>query len=232
MVEIRDLRYCYDDGRMALDGVSLSILKGEKVALVGSNGAGKTTLLLHLNGILHGSGVVRIDGKEISVKNPPKIRGLVGLVFQAPDDQLFSNSVYDDVAYGLIYQSCPKESIQEKVAAALEMVGMPGCENRSPYHLSLGEKKRIALATVLVMQPQVLALDEPTAGLDPRGRRGIINLLKELDQTLVIASHDLAMVKELCPRMVVMDGGRIVYDGPAETAMHNRDLLRTHGLAN
>ncbi len=232
MIEIEDLRYCYEDGRAALDAINLKVSTGEKIALVGPNGAGKTTLLLHLNGILHGSGVVRIDGQEISVKTLPKIRGLVGLVFQAPDDQLFSNSVYDDVAYGLIYQSCPKESIKEKVAAALEMVGMPGCESRSSYHLSLGEKKRVALATVLVMQPRVLALDEPTAGLDPRGRRGIINLLKELEQTLVIASHDLAMVEELCPRMVVMDGGRIVFDGPAETAMHNRDFLMTHGLAD
>ena len=230
MIEIEHLRYSYEDGRAALDAINLKASTGEKVALVGPNGAGKTTLLLHLNGILHGSGIVRIDGKEISIKNLPKIRGLVGLVFQAPDDQLFSNNVYDDVAYGLIYQSCPKEMIQKKVAAALEMVGMPRCERRSPYHLSLGEKKRVALATVLVMQPQVLALDEPTAGLDPRGRRGIINLLKELEQTLVIASHDLAMVEELCPRMIVMDGGRIVYDGPTHTAMADHELLLAHGL--
>ncbi len=232
MIEIRELDYCYGDGRMALSAINLSIAYGEKVALVGPNGAGKTTLLLHLNGILRGDGTVRIGGEMVSEKNLPKIRGQVGMVFQSPDDQLFSNSVYEDVAYGLIYQGMPAELIKEKVASSLEQVGMPGCESRAPYHLSLGEKKRIALATVLVMRPQVLALDEPSAGLDPRGRRGIINLLAGLDQTLVIATHDLALVKELCPRTVVMDGGRIVYDGSTMEALRNNVLLEAHGLAD
>jgi cobalt/nickel transport system ATP-binding protein len=232
MVEIEDLHFYYDDGRLALDAINLSISRGEKVALVGPNGAGKTTLLLHLNGILHGGGVVRINQEVVNEKNLRQVRGLVGLVFQSPDDQLFSNSVYEDVAYGLIYQGLPAETIKEKVAAALKMVGMPGSEERSPYHLSLGEKKRIALATVLVMQPQILALDEPTTGLDPRGRRGIINLLAGLDQTLLIATHDLALVKELCPRMVIMDAGRIVFDGKTQAAIANSELLQVHGLAD
>jgi cobalt/nickel transport system ATP-binding protein len=232
MIEIENLSYCYEDGRTALDAINLKVATGEKVALVGPNGAGKTTLLLQLNGILCGSGVVRIDHQELSEKNIKQIRGKVGLAFQAPDNQLFSKSVYDDVAYGLVYQGVPAGLIKDKVAVTLEMVGMPDCEERSPYHLSLGEKKRIALATVLVMRPCVLALDEPTAGLDPRGRRGIINLLAGLDQTLVIATHDMTMVKELCPRMVVMDGGRIVFDGSTMVAFQNPDLLEKHGLTD
>ncbi len=156
----------------------------------------------------------------------------LGWLSKSPDDQLFSNSVYEDVAYGLIYQGAPAGMIKDRVAAALEMVGMPGCEGRSPYHLSLGEKKRIALATVLVMQPRVLALDEPTAGLDPRGRRGIINLLAGLEQTLIIATHDLGLAKELCPRMVIMDQGRIVYDGPTKEALRDNALLLAYGLAD
>lgn len=232
MIEIEKLSYSYEDGRTALAALNLSVSTGEKIALVGPNGAGKTTLLLHLNGILRGEGTVRIGGEIINEKNLSKIRAEVGLAFQSPDDQLFSNSVYEDVAYGLIYQGAPAGMIKDRVAAALEMVGMPGCEGRSPYHLSLGEKKRIALATVLVMQPRVLALDEPTAGLDPRGRRGIINLLAGLEQTLIIATHDLGLAKELCPRMVIMDQGRIVYDGLTKEALRDNALLLAYGLAD
>jgi len=231
MVEITDLCYSYDDGRLALDHASLKISGGEKVALVGPNGAGKTTLLLHLNGILRGSGCVRIGTDELNDHNLKRIRARVGLSFQSPDDQLFSNSVYDDIAYGLVYQGLPAQIIKEKVVEALMLVGMSGCEQRSPYHLSLGEKKKVALATVLVMQPDVLVLDEPSAGLDPRGRRGIIDLLSGLSQTLLVATHDLAMVKEICPHTIVMDAGRIVFDGLTSVALADFPLLQAHGLA-
>jgi len=230
MISINDLSFAYDDGRMAIEHVSLDFKPGEKAALVGPNGAGKTTLLLHLNGILRGQGSVKVGSQELDDRTIKAIRARVGLVFQSPDDQLFSSSVFDDVAYGLVYQGEDKIVIREKVAQALEVVGMPESQARSPYHLSLGEKKRVALATVLCMQPEVLALDEPTAGLDPRGRRGILNLLADLDQTLIVATHDLEMVREIFPRVIIMDAGRVVYDGETQTALADRVLLEAHGL--
>ena len=230
MINIHDLSYAYDDGRMAIEHVSLDFRQGEKAALVGPNGAGKTTLLLHLNGILRGQGEVAVAGQVLDVRTVKTIRARVGLVFQSPDDQLFSSTVYDDVAYGLIYQGLDKMLIEERVAQALEAVGMPDSQARSPYHLSLGEKKRVALATVLCMRPEVLVLDEPTAGLDPRGRRGILNLLAGLDQTLIVATHDLEMVREIFPRVIIMDGGRVVYDGATRAALADRALLEAHGL--
>lgn len=230
MLEITDLNYAYANGQYAIRDISLKISRGEKVALVGPNGAGKTTLLLHLNGILHGQGYVKVAGLELNDNNIRNIRAIVGQVFQMPDDQLFSPSVYDDVAYGLIYQGLKRDIIEKRVAEALDLVGMSGGQERSPYQLSLGEKKRVALAAVLAMRPQVLALDEPTAGLDPRGRRGIINLLASLDQTMLAATHDMTLVAELFPRVVVMDGGCIVFDGDTGEALGNRKLLLAHGL--
>ena len=230
MLEITDLNYAYANGQYAIRDINLNISQGEKVALVGPNGAGKTTLLLHLNGILRGQGDVQVAGLALNDNNIRNIRAIVGQVFQTPDDQLFSPSVYDDVAYGLIYQGLDKDIIREKVSDALDMVGMSGGQARSPYQLSLGEKKRVALAAVLVMKPKVLALDEPTAGLDPRGRRGIINLLDSLDQTMLAATHDLALVEELFQRVVVMDDGCVVFDGDTSEALGNRKLLLEHGL--
>lgn len=230
MLEIADLNYSYEDDRLAIRNVNLKISKGEKAALIGPNGAGKTTLLLHLNGILRGSGRVCVSDMELNDATIKHIRAVVGLVFQSPDDQLFSTSVFDDVAYGLRYQGVQKEVIKAKVPEALALVGMSGSEGRSPHRLSLGEKKRVALASVLVMQPEVLALDEPTAGLDPRGRRGIINLLAGLDQTVLVATHDLSLVEEIFPRVILMDAGRIVFDGDTKKALMDRDLLMEHGL--
>ncbi|MDK2982424.1 MAG: cobalt/nickel transport system ATP-binding protein [Chloroflexota bacterium] len=230
MITIRNLNYAYEDGRVALSDISLDIRAGEKVALVGPNGAGKTTLLLHLNGILRGQGEVTVARQVLDDRSVKAIRAQVGLVFQSPDDQLFSSTVYEDVAYGLVYQGLEKEVIAARVAQALEAVGMPGSQARAPYRLSLGEKKRVALATVLCMQPQVLALDEPTAGLDPRGRRGLLDLLAGLGQTLVAATHDLDMVREIFPRVIIMDAGRVVYDGDTQQALADRELLDAHGL--
>lgn len=229
-IQIEDLSYFYHETHLALDCVSLNIQEGEKVALVGPNGAGKTTLLLHLNGILQGKGKIRIDGEELQEKNLRAIRAKVGMVFQLPDDQLFSATVYDDVAFGLIYQGLKNGAIEHRVRESLKVVGMEGSEQRAPYHLSLGEKKRVALATVLSMQPQILAIDEPTAGLDPGGRRSLINLLKDLSQTIIVATHDLALVKELFPRLVIMDGGRVEFDGNCSDALADQALLRKHSL--
>ena len=229
-LDIQDLHFSYPDGRKALRGVSLFINPGEKTALVGPNGSGKSTLLLHLNGILRGEGEVHVCGKELTDESLRQIRALVGLVFQDPDDQLFSQSVYEDVAFGPLYMDLPKEELVQKVRQALEDVGMAGSEERVPHHLSEGEKKRVAIATVLSMDPEVLVLDEPTAGLDPRGRRELIQLLRGLPQTMLVATHDMRMVAELFPRMVVMDGGRIVADGMVEELLADDVLLETHGL--
>ena len=230
VVEIDDLSFAYPDGRHALQGVSLHIAHGEKVALVGPNGAGKSTLLLHLNGILQGEGRIQVGGIPLEKKNLGRIRAMVGLVFQSPDDQLFSPTVFEDVAYGLIYQDLPTEEISSRVDAALDAVGMLAYKERVSYHLSIGEKKRIAIATVLSMQPHILALDEPTAGLDPRARRSLIGLLRGLPISMLIATHDLAMVRDLCTRTVVMDGGHIVADNSTQCVLADESLLLAHGL--
>lgn len=229
-IEVEHLSFSYPDGHPALQDVSLSIAPGEKVALVGPNGAGKSTLVLHLNGILTGEGTVRVCGLEVEQKNLSRVRAAVGLVFQNPDDQLFSPTVYEDVAFGPLYQGLGADEVAARVTSALAAVRMSGYARRVSHHLSAGEKKRIAIATVLSMNPEVLVLDEPTAGLDPRARRGLINLLRELPVTMLAASHDLRMVRELFPRMVVMDEGKIVADGPTGELMKDEKLLEAHGL--
>jgi cobalt/nickel transport system ATP-binding protein len=229
-VEIEHLSFSYSDGTRALDDVCLRVAQGEKVALVGPNGAGKSTLLLHFNGILRGQGKVAINGLEVNEKNLGRIRALVGLVFQSPEDQLFSPTVFDDVAFGPIYQGLSEAVVHQRVTEALRAVHMENCETRVSHHLSLGEKKRIAIATVLSMRPAILVLDEPTAGLDPRARRDLINLLRELPQTMLAATHDMGLVHELLPRTVVMDGGRIMADKPTLDVLADAALLEAHGL--
>jgi cobalt transport protein ATP-binding subunit len=229
-LDIQNLHFSYPDGRKALRGVSLFINPGEKTALVGPNGSGKSTLLLHLNGILRGEGEVHVCGKELTEDSLRQIRASVGLVFQDPDDQLFSQSVYEDVAFGPLYMDLPKDEVAQKVRQALEAVGMAGSEPRVPHHLSEGEKKRVAIATVLSMDPEVLALDEPTAGLDPRGRRELIQLLRGLPQTMLVATHDMRMVAELFDRTVIIDEGKVVADGPTAQVLAEPHLLEMHGL--
>lgn len=209
----------------------MELCQGDKAALVGPNGAGKSTLLLHLNGILERQrGVIRVCGLELNRKTAGRVRAMIGLVFQSPDDQLFSPTVFDDVAFGPIYQGLSPEQIQRRVADALRLVHMDDYAKRVSHHLSVGEKKRIAIASVLSMQPSVLVLDEPSAGLDPRARRSLINLLAELPQTMLIATHDLPLVRDLLPRTIIMDGGRIAADGPTRSILANRALLEAHGL--
>jgi cobalt/nickel transport system ATP-binding protein len=229
-IEVEKLSFAYPDGHAALNNTSLSIAPGEKVALVGPNGAGKSTLMLHLNGILMGSGVVRVCGLDVGAKTLGKVRAAVGVVFQNPDDQLFSPTVFDDVAFGPIYQGLPRAEIEQRVEQALDAVHMRDYAKRVSHHLSMGEKKRIAIATVLSMTPEILALDEPSAGLDPRARRSLINLLRELPQTMLVSTHDLPLVRELFPRTVIMDRGEIVADGPTESLLNDVALLEAHGL--
>ena len=230
IIDIKELSFSYPDGREALKGISLSIGKGEKVALVGPNGAGKSTLLLHLNGILTGKGSILVSGMALEKEFLKKIRAKVGLVFQQPDDQLFSPTVYEDVAYGPIYQGLPKDEIDRRVRESLAAVGMGDYSERNSFHLSTGEKKRIAISTVLSMQPDILVMDEPTAGLDPRSRRDLIELLRQLPQSMLIATHDLAMVKELLPRTIIVDHGQVVADEETAAILGNRELLKAHGL--
>jgi len=230
ILQIHDLNFAYPDGHIALRGVNLSICEGEKVALVGPNGAGKSTLMLHLNGILGEQSPVSIAGLSIDSNNLPLIRALVGLVFQNPDDQLFSPTVFDDVAFGPLHMGLPEEEIHQRVKKALTAVQMDGFGDRLSHHLSMGQKKRIAIATVLAMQPQILILDEPSAGLDPRSRRSLINFLRDLPITMLVSTHDLYMVQDLFPRMVIMDEGKIVADGATLDLLEDEVLLETHGL--
>jgi len=229
-IEVEKLSYSYPDGHVALREASLMIAPGEKVALVGPNGAGKSTLMLHLNGILTGQGTVRVCSMDVNEKTLGKVRAAVGLVFQNPDDQLFSPTVFDDVAFGPIYQGLPEAEVRDRVDNALAAVHMRDYAKRVSHHLSVGEKKRIAIATVLSMNPEILVLDEPSAGLDPRARRSLINLLHELPQTMLVSTHDLPLVRELIPRMVVMDQGQIVADGPTDVLLNDVALLEAHGL--
>jgi cobalt transport protein ATP-binding subunit len=230
-VRIDHLSFAYGDGHVALSDVSLAVQPGEKVALVGPNGAGKSTLMLHLNGILQpGSGSVTVCGLLVNDKAVGKVRARVGLVFQDPDDQLFSPTVFDDVAFGPIYQGFSEKEVRARVDRALAAVHMCDYLSRVSHHLSTGEKKRIAIATVLSMDPDILVLDEPTAGLDPRARRGLITLLRTLPQTMLISTHDLRMVAELLPRTVVMDRGEIVADRPTGEVLADAALLDAHGL--
>lgn len=230
-VALEGVRYAYPDGFEALRGVSLYIARGEKVALVGPNGAGKSTLMLHLNGILEPSaGTVAIGGTLVTSKTVKRIRAEVGIVFQDPDDQLFSPTVFEDVAFGPIHMGLDEAEVRSRVERALAAVGMAGFEKRLPHHLSLGQRKRVAMATVLSMNPSVLVFDEPSAGLDPRGRRELIGLLESLPQTTLVSTHDMRLVAEVFPRTVVIDGGEVVADGATDVILRDDALLERHGL--
>ena len=229
-LQVHDLQFRYPDGHQALHGIDLKIDEGEKVALVGPNGAGKSTFMLHLNGLLNGEGQIKIGDLPLSKENLPVIRSRVGMVFQNPDDQLFSPTVFDDVAFGPLHMGYSVEEIHSRVTRALAQVGMTGFEKRLPHHLSIGQKKRVSLATVLSMDPEILVLDEPSAGLDPRGRRELIELLAEMPLTMLVSSHDLLLVQKLFPRMVIMDEGRIVADGDTAVLLADTPLLAKHGL--
>ncbi|HJS20326.1 MAG TPA: ATP-binding cassette domain-containing protein [Anaerolineales bacterium] len=231
VLKVADLHFSYPDGHAALRGISLNLCPGDKVALVGPNGAGKSTLMLHLNGILSGRrGEVEIGGMHLTRDNLPLIRGMVGLVFQNPDDQLFSPTVFEDVAFGPLHMGLPEAEVIARVDSALEAVRMSAYRDRLSHHLSVGEKKRIAIATVLSMEPRILVLDEPSAGLDPRARRTLIHLLRDLPITMLVSTHDMRLVQELFPRTIVMDDGLIVADGNTKEILEDEKLLNEHGL--
>jgi cobalt transport protein ATP-binding subunit len=229
-LQVAGLSYRYPDGHQALNQVALRVERGEKVALVGPNGAGKSTLMLHLNGILKGEGEIHVDGLPVEKDFLPIVRARLGMVFQNPDDQLFSPTVFEDVAFGPLHMGLAEVEVRARVDQALAQVGMLDFGRRLSHHLSVGEKKRISLATVLSMDAQILALDEPTAGLDPRARRALMRLLDDLPQTMLVSTHDMRLVLELLPRTVIMDEGRIVADGPTTQLLQDQALLEAHGL--
>jgi energy-coupling factor transporter ATP-binding protein EcfA2 len=216
IIEVRNLRFRYEDGTPALNGVDFRLAPGECVALLGANGSGKTTFALHLNGLLRGEGLVRVCGLEVEPANLQEIRRKVGMVFQAADEQLFMPSVLEDVAFGPLNLGLSQLEAEAAARAALEQVGMAHVAARAPYHLSAGEKRRVALAGILAMQPEILVLDEPTTFLDPPGERDLARLLRGLPQARLIVTHDIAFARSLAARAVFFDKGRVLADGPID----------------
>lgn len=233
MIEVKNLNYTYPDGNIALENVSFKLFDGETLGIVGPNGAGKSTLLLILIGILQPQnryGWIKVAGKPLVKKNLPWIRKRVGLVFQDPDDQLFMSTVFDDVAFGPINMGLNEVEVRKRVKFALNKIGLRDFENRCPHHLSYGEKKRVALATVLSMHPEILLLDEPTANLDPNARRKIIELVNDFHSVKLISSHDIEMLIETCDKVLLLDKGKLVANGDPEKIFTNEKLLTNHGL--
>jgi cobalt/nickel transport system ATP-binding protein len=229
VIEIEHLSYFYPDGTPGLRDIALEIYRNESVAILGPNGAGKSTLLYHLNGTLMGEGNVTILGLPVEKKNLKEIRRKVGLVFQSPEDQLFCPTVFDDVAFGPLNMGVDEEEVKHRVEDALEMVGLKGFEGRSAHHLSEGEKKRVALATVLSLDSEILAFDEPTDNLDPAGSRLLTERIRLIRQTKVIVTHHLSVAVDLCKRAILLDKGRKVDDLPMEGLLVSQDLLKQFG---
>jgi cobalt/nickel transport system ATP-binding protein len=229
-VDARGLRFRYPGGTVGLDGLDLHVTHGERVAVLGPNGAGKTTLMLHLNGLLRGEGELTVAGVRVGAGDLHELRARVGLVFQDPDDQLFMPTVAEDVAFGPLNLGCGPAEAEARVRDALAAVRMAGVEDRAPHQLSLGQRRRVAIATTLAMRPSLLVLDEPSANLDPRARRELIEVLDRLERTLLVVTHDLPFAATLCERAVVLSGGRIVADGPCPEILADGELLARHEL--
>jgi cobalt/nickel transport system ATP-binding protein len=230
-VRITRLNYTYPDGTKALEGIDLDVRCGERIAIVGPSGAGKSTLLLHLNGILSGTGSVKIMGSNLEQSNLKQIRKQVGLLFQDPNDQLFCPTVFEDIAFGPLNLSVPAGEIPRRVEKALIDSGLDrSFRSRSSHHLSLGERRRVSLAAVLAMEPAILGMDEPTSNLDPRNRHHLIEVVSGLNATMIIATHDLELVLDVCSRTVLMDHGKIWAEGETRTMLSDAELMGKHGL--
>ncbi|WP_392542076.1 energy-coupling factor ABC transporter ATP-binding protein [Oryzobacter telluris] len=231
VLDLRQVAYAYPGGHQALFGVDLHVHPGERVALLGPNGAGKTTLVLHLNGVLKpGHGSVTVSGLPVTDANLLEVRRRVGLVFQDPDDQLFMPTVRDDVAFGPANLGIRGAELDARVTEALAAVGVADLADRAPHHLSFGQRRRVAIATVLAMRPEILVLDEPSSNLDPASRRELADILRGLPVTLLMVTHDLPYALELCSRSVVLSGGTVVADGPTREVLSDADLMARHRL--
>ena len=229
-IHARGLRYRYPNGVVGLDGVDLHVTHGERVAVLGPNGAGKTTLMLHLNGLLTGDGELEVAGMRPGEGDARELRAAVGLVFQDPDDQLFMPTVAEDVAFGPLNLGLDRGAAADRVTFALAAVRMEHVIDRAPHQLSLGQRRRVAIATVLAMRPRLLVLDEPSANLDPRARRELLEVLDTIDRTMLVVTHDLPFAARLCERAVILSGGRVVADGPCTEILADADLLAAHDL--
>jgi cobalt/nickel transport system ATP-binding protein len=229
-VRARGLTFGYAPRREVLTGLDLDIGHGERVAVLGPNGAGKTTLMLHLNGLLRGAGELEVAGLPVGRDTLPALRARVGLVFQDPDDQLFMTTVAEDVGFGPRNLGLGEDEVASRTAAALDAVRMAHAADRPPHQLSMGERRRVAIAGVLAMEPQLLVLDEPSANLDPRARRELLDVLATLDRTLLVVTHDLPFAAELCERAVILSGGRVAADGPCAALLADPELLAAHDL--
>ncbi len=230
IIEIDNLHYHYPDGTKALKKIDLTLREGDSLAVVGHNGAGKSTMVKHLVGVLYGHGKMRVDGITLCKENIQQIRAIIGMVFQNPEDPLFCPTVYEDIAFGLINNGYPEKDIPDRVNQTLQMVGMGNFANKASHHLSGGQKKRVAIATALCMNPKILVLDEPTANLDPYNELTLVNLLKKLPCTKIIISHDLPILYQLCNRAILMSEGAIIEDYSMEEFKSDRRVITEHGL--
>lgn len=236
MIKAKGIFYSYDDGTQALNGIDLEVKKGEIVALLGKNGAGKSTLFLQFNGIYQpDKGEILIDGEQLKYdkKSLMKFRQKVGIVFQNPDDQIFAPTVEEDVAFGPLNLGLPTEEVQKRVTEALKRVGMEGYEKKAPHYLSGGQKKRVAIAGILSMKPEIMILDEPMAGLDPLGATRIVNLLKELNEegiTIFISTHDVNLIQDYVDKIFVINDGKVIGDGTPREIFSNIELLEKANL--
>ncbi len=230
IIYIKNLSFDYPDKKEVLSDINLTIKAGEDIALIGRNGAGKSTLLMSMVGILSVVGEIEISGIKMKKENLGEIRRRVGFVFQNPDDQLFMPTIFDDISFGPLNFGFSKDETEKKVKDVLKIVGLEGYDFRKPHHLSLGEKKRAAIATILVLEPEVIIFDEPTLALDPGGCRKIIKFIKSIKSTKIVATHDLEMVLELCNRVILMDNGKIVADGNTKEILADRKLMYDTGM--
>jgi len=232
IIEVKDLNFSYPDNTKALKNIDFSVFQGENLAIIGPNGAGKSTLLLHLNGVLRGEGSVSIFGEKLSKDNIKNIRAKVGLVFQDPNDQLFMPTVFDDIAFGLLNLGMDREKIVFKVNQVISDLGLNAYKKKAPHHLSLGEKKKVSLATVLVLEPEILVFDEPTISLDPGSRRVFVEIIKKIPKTKtkIIATHDIDLAWKVCPRVLLLDKGRVITEGNARDVLMDKELLESHHL--